>query len=68
MKTPQEAAKENKLDGSIAYKVIDADRMTVLRMFHEDRRKEMLTYYEKRYKSVSEDIDRDIICSNDSED
>lgn len=57
----------NKLDGSPAYKVIDADSMTLLRIFHEERRHEMLDYYSEKYKSVSEDADQDIICSNDSD-
>lgn len=61
---------ENKLDGSTAYKVIDGDKMTLLRIFHDDRRQEMLTYYSGlgKYGEVVEDIDGDIICFEDTED
>lgn len=53
------------MDGSAAYKVIDADKEIVLQMFHEDHRQKMLNYYSglSVYKCVSEDIDKDIICS-----
>ncbi len=58
--------KQNRLDGSTAFKVIDGDNMSVIRIFHNDRREEMLSYYKNLYGSVSEDVDGDIICFEDA--
>jgi hypothetical protein len=58
---------ENKLDGSTAYKVIDADNMVVLQIFHEEHRQTVINYWKGKYGSVSEDRDRDIICFEEPE-